>query len=196
MRDTDGTIIGAEPPAVTQVMEPSTAYQITRILEDVIFWGTGRRAHGLAQPAAGKTGTTNGSHDAWFVGYTPQLLSSVWVGFDRRRALGKGESGGTLAAPIWKSFMEAALQGVPVKRFPKPDDVVCRYVHNRTGRVANPGDPSQLMCFKKGTGPRRAVPRPELAERATASGSPPTAGSTAAGRGSEVSAAALREPLL
>jgi penicillin-binding protein 1A len=196
MRDADGMMIGSEPPAVTRVMEPSTAYQITRILEDVIFWGTGRRARGLAQPAAGKTGTTNGSHDAWFVGYTPQLLSSVWVGFDRRRALGKGESGGTLAAPIWKSFMDTVLQGVPTEPFPKPDDVVCRYVHNRTGRVAHPGDPSQLMCFKKGTGPRRAVPRPELADRATAGGSLPTAGSTAAGRNSEVSAAALRNPLL
>lgn len=197
IRDADGAIIGAESPVTTHVMEPSTAYQITRILEDVIFWGTGRRARGLDHPAAGKTGTTNGSHDAWFVGYTPQLLSSVWVGFDRRRALGKGESGGTVAAPIWKSFMETALRDVPVERFRRPDGVVCRYVHNRTGRVANPGDPSQLMCFKKGTGPRRRLPRPKAAERAAADGGvPKVSGSAAVRPGPDVSATDLAKPLL
>jgi penicillin-binding protein 1A len=198
IRDADGAIIGAEPPAVTQVMEPSTAYQITRILQDVIAWGTGRRAHGLGHPAAGKTGTTNGLHDAWFVGYTPQLLSSVWVGFDRRRALEKGESGGTLAAPIWKSFMDVALRGVPVEGFPRPEGVKCLYVHNRTGRVASPGDPSQLMCFKKGTAPRRRMPRPEVAKRAAAAdrGSPVRSGSASSPPASNVSAADLVKPVL
>jgi penicillin-binding protein 1A len=197
IRDADGEIIGEEPPTVSQVMEPSTAYQITRILQDVIAWGTGRRARGLAQPAAGKTGTTNGPHDAWFVGYTPQLLASVWVGFDRRRALGKGEGGGTLAAPIWKSFMEVALQGVPVESFPRPDGIKCLYVHNRTGRVANPGEPSQLMCFKKGTAPRPRLPLPDVVERAAADpGSPAAVGPAAAPPAPAVSAADLVQPLL
>jgi penicillin-binding protein 1A len=197
MRDADGQIVGEEPPPPVQVMEPSTAYQITRTLEDVIAWGTGRRARGLAQPAAGKTGTTNGPHDAWFVGYTPQLLASVWVGFDRRRELGKGETGGTLAAPIWKSFMDVAMQGVPVERFTRPEGVKCFYVHNRTGRVANPGDPSQFMCFKKGTGPGPRVRRPEVLERAaTDPASPAQPGSSVPPPASNVSAAEAAQPLL
>jgi penicillin-binding protein 1A len=197
IRDADGQIIGEEPPSAVQVMEPSTAYQITRTLEDVIAWGTGRRARGLAQPAAGKTGTTNGPHDAWFVGYTPQLLASVWVGFDRRRELGKGEGGGALAAPIWKSFMDVALQGVPVEKFPRPEGVKCFYVHNRTGRVANPGDPSQFMCFKKGTGPGPRVSQPAAVERAAADpGSPAQLGSAVPPPASNISVTDVVQPLL
>lgn len=197
IRDADGEIVGDEPPEAAQVMEPSTAYQITRILQDVIAWGTGRRARGLAQPAAGKTGTTNGPHDAWFVGYTPQLLASVWIGFDRRRSLGKGEAGGSLAAPIWKSFMEVALQGAPAKSFPRPEGVKCFYVNNRTGRVANPGEPSQLMCFKKGTGPRPRRAPPDVVERAaTDSGSPAQVGSSTSPAAPSVGAADLVHPLL
>lgn len=196
IRDAEGAIIGDEPPVAVQVMESSTAYQITRILEDVIAWGTGRRARGLSQPAAGKTGTTNGPHDAWFVGYTPQLLASVWVGFDRRRSLGKGEGGGTLAAPIWKSFMEVALQDAPAVSFPRPDGIKCFYVHNRTGRVANPGDPSQLMCFKNGTGPLPRPPRREVERARAEPASQEQVGSAASPSTPEVGAADLVHPLL
>jgi penicillin-binding protein 1A len=123
----------------------------------VIRTGTGRRAQGIAHPTAGKTGTTNDSRDAWFVGYTPRLLASVWVGFDDHQPLGKGETGGRVAAPIWKSFMERATRSMPAATFLKPDGAHCHYVHPRTGRLALHGGPSQLVCFKRGEMPARPV---------------------------------------
>jgi penicillin-binding protein 1A len=98
---------------------------ITNVLEDAVQRGTGKRASGLGRPTAGKTGTTNDQHDAWFVGYTPQLLATVWVGFDAKRSIGKKETGGRAAAPIWKQFMQQVLDGVPVEAFEQPADVRC-----------------------------------------------------------------------
>jgi penicillin-binding protein 1A len=157
--DANGLPLDEIIPTSTQVISPATAYQITRVLQDVIRSGTGRRAQGLAQPSAGKTGTTNDARDAWFVGYTPSLVASVWVGFDRYQPLGKGETGGRVAAPIWKAFMEEATASMPPEIFLKPEGVHCHYMHPRTGRLAVSGGPSQLFCFKEGEGPtRRAAP--------------------------------------
>ena len=77
----------------------------------------------LERPAAGKTGTTNDFHDAWFIGYTPEIVAGVWVGFDNQVSLGKRESGGRVAAPIWLAFMQQALQGQPVADFPIPPGI-------------------------------------------------------------------------
>jgi penicillin-binding protein 1A len=156
--DANGLVLDEIVPTTTQVTSPATAYQITRVLQDVIRSGTGQRAHGLSQPSAGKTGTTNDARDAWFVGYTPTLLASVWVGFDRDQPLGKGETGGRVAAPIWKAFMQEATRSMPPTTFLKPEGVHCHYMHPRTGRRASNGGPSQLLCFKEGEGPRRPVP--------------------------------------
>jgi penicillin-binding protein 1A len=153
--DANGLVLDEIAPTTTQVTSAATAYQITRVLQDVIRSGTGQRAQGLAQPSAGKTGTTNDARDAWFVGYTPTLLASVWVGFDRIQSLGKGETGGRVAAPIWKAFMQEATRAMPSATFLKPEGIHCHYVHPRSGRLAVNGGPSQLLCFKEGEGPSR-----------------------------------------
>src|SRR5207249_3151049 len=101
-------------PRFERVMSPATAYVMTSMLETVVQHGTGRRAAELGRPVAGKTGTTNDTHDAWFIGFTPDLLAGVWVGFDAERSLGKPETGGHAAAPIWTAFMKQAVAGRPV----------------------------------------------------------------------------------
>ena len=83
------------------MIAPETAYLITSMLESVIQIGTGKKVAPLGRPVAGKTGTTNDMHDAWFVGYTPDLLTGVWVGYDSERSLGKEQTGGRVAAPIF-----------------------------------------------------------------------------------------------
>jgi penicillin-binding protein 1A len=90
----------------------------------VVQSGTGHRAAAIKRPVAGKTGTTNEMKDAWFVGYVPQLVTGVWVGFDNQaRSLGAGGSGGQAAAPIWAEYMMKAVAGLPVQRFEAPETV-------------------------------------------------------------------------
>jgi penicillin-binding protein 1A len=97
--DAQGQVLERNEPQLTQVLPPTTAYQMTSMLQDVVRRGTGTAAQGLSQPTAGKTGTTNDLEDAWFVGYTPQLLSVVWIGFDNKRPLGPKSTGGRVSAP-------------------------------------------------------------------------------------------------
>ncbi len=123
------------------VIAPETAYLVTSMLESVVQIGTGKRVAALGRPVAGKTGTTNDMHDAWFVGYTPELLTGVWVGYDSERSLGKNQTGGRVAAPIFLDFMQAALGDAPVSDFPIPDGVTLVSVNGN------------LECFKKGTEP-------------------------------------------
>lgn len=106
--------------AFTPAVSPRDAYTITRMMETVMSWGTARRVrtHGFTRPAAGKTGTTNDFGDAWFMGYTPDLLAVVWVGFDRRQPLRL--AGGQAALPIWTEFMKRALEGQPDLHFVQP----------------------------------------------------------------------------
>lgn len=104
----DGSIVETNMVDSRQVVSRRTALWMDDILKEVIRDGTGRRASGLRQPAAGKTGTTDRNMDAWFVGYTPRLVTGVWVGHDRKISLGNGATGGSVAAPIWKEFMAAA----------------------------------------------------------------------------------------
>ena len=95
------------------VITPQTAYLMTALLKNVVQYGTGYRARELNRPAAGKTGTTKDETDALFIGYTPQLITGVWVGFDELKKIGKGMTGGGVKAPIWLGFMKAALEGQP-----------------------------------------------------------------------------------
>ena len=92
----------------------------------------------LKRPAAGKTGTTNDFHDAWFIGYTPEIVAGVWVGFDNQVSLGKRETGGRVAAPVWLAFMQEALRGQPVTDFPIPPGIrfVRQDVREETGAIA------------------------------------------------------------
>jgi penicillin-binding protein 1B len=120
---------------VEQAVPPEDAYMLTHLLEGVIERGTGRsaRQQGFDRPAAGKTGTTNDFGDAWFVGYTPDLLAVVWVGFDHRESLDL--SGGQAALPIWTEFMKRATAGRPVTCFTPPPGVVLE----PSGRVMKVG---------------------------------------------------------
>ena len=121
--DRYGTVKEEHMLSAQRVMSPEVAYTVTSMLESVVQHGTGRRVRALERPAAGKTGTTNDFHDAWFIGYTPEIVAGVWVGFDNQVSLGKRESGGRVAAPIWLAFMQEALQGQPVTDFPIPPGI-------------------------------------------------------------------------
>jgi penicillin-binding protein 1A len=152
--DGEGNTIFEAKPRIRRAIPATTAYQITSILQDVIRRGTGRRASAIGRPAAGKTGTTNDLNDAWFMGYTPQLLAGVWVGFDEKRSLGPHETGGRVAAPIWLQFMEHALDGMPVADFPVPQGIVLTPINPRTGERAIPGDTGAIIeAFRRGTEP-------------------------------------------
>ena len=109
--DRHGNILEVNSPAKVRVMSEKTAAQMDRMLQEVIRQGTGRRARGLKGTAAGKTGTTDHNMDAWFIGYTRDYLAGVWVGHDKKRALGKDASGGEVAAPIWLDFMKQVEAG-------------------------------------------------------------------------------------
>jgi penicillin-binding protein 1A len=155
---------GGMRPQFTRVMQPATAFVMTSMLQTVVQRGTGRRAAALARPVAGKTGTTNDTKDAWFVGFTPELLAGVWVGFDSERSLGRRETGGQAAAPIWTAFMQKALEGRPVVDFPVPDGVSFVQVDRGTGLRAVEGQDAELEVFVKGTEPTgyAAAPEPEI----------------------------------
>jgi penicillin-binding protein 1A len=145
-------------PRFERVMNPATAYVVSDMMHDVIESGTAREAKKLGRPAAGKTGTTNDSMDAWFVGFTPDLVVGVWVGFDAERSLGS-YTGGRAATPIWTAFMSRALEGRPVRELPKPDDVTIVRVDAATGLLAVPGRASHMQAFVAGTEPTRPAPQ-------------------------------------
>jgi penicillin-binding protein 1A len=114
----DGALLEEAHPEVHDVVSPEVARTMTAMLEEVIQFGTGMQARALGRPSAGKTGTTQDYTDAWFIGFTPQLTSGVWVGFDDKQiSLGKKETGARAALPIWLEFMQGALSGVPEVEF-------------------------------------------------------------------------------
>jgi penicillin-binding protein 1A len=170
--DSGGEVLEQAQPEPRQVMSPATAYQITSMLRDVILRGTGRRAAPLERPAAGKTGTTNDYMDAWFVGYTPQLLSTVWIGFDEKRTLGEKETGGRVAAPIWSRFMQRALAGQPILDFPVPPDLACVPINRHSGQRTPWNTDSLLECFKRGTEPGASRPVERVADEAPSAAHP------------------------
>ena len=129
-----------------QVMDPRVNYIINDIMNDVIWKGTGRRAQALKRhDIGGKTGTTNDSKDAWFIGFNPEVLTSVWVGMDDYSTLGRWEYGANAALPIWIKFMETALDGIPEQRLPQPDNMVTLRIDPKTGRLARQGDKDAIF---------------------------------------------------
>jgi penicillin-binding protein 1A len=161
--DSQGNVLDESLPQSTQVISAETAYLVTSLLQSVIDHGTGKRAKAIERPAAGKTGTTNDMNDAWFVGYTPQLLAGLWIGFDEKRSLGKGETGGHVAAPIWARFMERALENQPILDFPVPPGITFVWVNRHTGRRTLPGGGNALLeCFRRGTEPAVVVMPPAV----------------------------------
>lgn len=117
--DSRGNVLLDNRPKPQQILDPWATASLTSVLKGVIEGGTGKNA-AIGRPAAGKTGTTSSERDVWFVGYVPQLATAVWVGNDNYRSLGRGVTGGSYAAPIWRSFMQKALANEPVMQFPSP----------------------------------------------------------------------------
>jgi penicillin-binding protein 1A len=155
---------GNEPvpaPETKQVMRPETAYVMTSLMRSVVEEGTARSAAPkLKRPAAGKTGTTDDNRDAWFVGFTPELLAAVWVGFDERRALGRGEEGSHAALPIWTEVMTKALAGTTISDFPQPPGVVVARIDPVTGLLPAPGSEGVEEVFIDGTAPTESAVAP------------------------------------
>ncbi len=145
----------------THVVSKETAYLITHMLMDVIQRGTGRRARSIGRPLAGKTGTTNSYRDAWFIGYAPDLVTGVWVGFDSIETLGKVESGAHAALPIWTDFMRKSLKRLPVQTFTVPDGIQFVEVDQTTGTLVDePSQDTTTEVFADGTVPRPPVRQP------------------------------------
>ncbi|MGQ0672401.1 MAG: penicillin-binding protein 1A, partial [Hyphomicrobium sp.] len=137
-----------------QIIDPHTAYQMTSIMEGVVQRGTATSLKSLERPLAGKTGTTNEEKDAWFVGYTPDLVVGVFVGYDTPKAMGKGQTGGHIAAPIFGNFMKMALADTPAVPFRVPPGLKLVRVNLRTGLRASPNDPEAIVeAFKPGEEP-------------------------------------------
>lgn len=153
--DRNGTVLEEiQPPPPVPAVTPEVSYIITNLMQSVVASGTGQRAKALGRPVAGKTGTTNDMKDAWFVGYVPQLVAGVWVGYDQERSLGASGSGGQAAAPIWTEFMLKSLAAIPAEDFPSPPDITYATINPRTGKLAREGsDGSILECFISGTEP-------------------------------------------
>ena len=128
---------------------------MTSMLQQVVKSGTARRALSLERSdLAGKTGTTNDFNDAWFSGFNPDVVTTVWTGFDQPRDLGKSESGAKVALPVWIDFMRVALEGRPDTGWTAPDSVVSMRVNEKTGEAAAPGDPDgRNEYFIAGTEP-------------------------------------------
>ena len=121
-----------------QVVDPQSTFQVVTMMQGVVSRGTGYAAgQGLGRPVAGKTGTSQDFNDAWFVGFTPELVTAVWVGFDNNTSLGEKETGGAISAPIFRDFMQAALKGKPALQFRMPDGLKLAAWDSGSGRVTD-----------------------------------------------------------
>lgn len=149
------TPLPVEPVLAEQVIDERTAYIMTSLLQDVIKRGTGRRALALGRDdLAGKTGTTNESKDSWFSGYNADYITTVWAGFDQPESLGRNEYGGTVALPIWMSYMGAALKDKPSHVLPEPKGILTLRIDPHSGRAASPDTPNAYFeLFKSEDSP-------------------------------------------
>lgn len=153
--DRDGNILEENPEIFREkqeVISPQTAYMMTYLLEGVVQNGTGWRAKVLGRPVAGKTGTTDNFLDAWFIGYTPEYITGVWIGFDEEISIGEGETGAKAALPIWVNFMQEILKDKPVKDFHVPEGVVFIKIDPKTGHISS-SNGAIIECFKEGEVP-------------------------------------------
>jgi penicillin-binding protein 1A len=142
-----------------RVVDPRAAYVLQHLMHEVATVGTGAEAAKLGKPAAGKTGTTNDSFDTWFLGYTVDQVAGVWLGFDHNeQPLGRAETGGRAALPIWLAFMEASLRDRPQPDFPIPEGITFVRIDPRTGEAVEPFGPGVLEPYLEGTEPVPLAP--------------------------------------
>lgn len=160
----------ALPPTLPErrVLEPAEAYVTTNLLQSVIDHGTGAKAKSLARPVAGKTGTSNDSKDTWFSGYSSEIETVVWVGYDDNKPLGSGETGASTALPAWIALMKAAHEGKPKIEFPRPPGVTTIAIDPKSGKRAASEEGALDEVFLDGTEPTEtAEPAPDDAGSAT-----------------------------
>jgi penicillin-binding protein 1A len=140
-----------------QVLDPRVAFVASHLMKEVVSYGTGAGAKMLGRPAAGKTGTTNDYQDAWFMGFTPTIVTGAWVGYDTQRPIGKGETGARAALPIWLDFMKEAVKNQPENDFEVPPGVVFASIHPQTGKLV-PASASYAIkeAFLEGTEPKES----------------------------------------
>ncbi|MCK9419366.1 MAG: PBP1A family penicillin-binding protein [Nitrospirae bacterium] len=154
--DSTGRLLYSNDAVPTQAIKPETAYLTTDLLKGVIEQGTGWKARELGRPAAGKTGTTNDYRDAWFIGYTPSLVTGVWVGYDDQTSIGHRETGARTALPIWLEFMIKAHADRIPEDFIAPEGVLLRQIDPRTGLLSTEACKLSVRgAFLPGTEPRQ-----------------------------------------
>ncbi len=150
----NGQDVPVIPDTREQIADPASAYQVVSMLEGVVKRGTGRRISEIGKPLAGKTGTTNDSRDTWFMGFSPDLAVGVYIGYDQPKPLGDHEAGSTVAAPVFKDFMEEALEGRPTVPFRIPPGIRLVRVNAATGKPASNRDRNFILeAYKIGTEP-------------------------------------------
>jgi penicillin-binding protein 1A len=153
--DRNNKKIYSKDPNQKKVLSDESAFIMANMMKGVVERGTATVVKALNKPCAGKTGTTNNHMDAWFIGYTPEWVGGVWTGFDQKKSLGKQETGGKAAAPIFLSFMKEFLKDEPPLDFEIPDTVVPVAVDLNSGRPVNPSAPGAFIeYFKSGTEPQ------------------------------------------
>jgi penicillin-binding protein 1A len=162
IEDRHGNVLEENKIEKVSVMDKRTAFIMTNLLEGVVKNGTGRRVRALNRPVAGKTGTTSNLNDAWFIGFTPQYVTGVWVGFDSEASLGRGETGAAAAIPIWLGYMKRILENVPASAFPVPEGIVFVKIDSDTGMPAGPDSTDVIYeCFKEGPAPESVLSKPD-----------------------------------
>lgn len=148
---------GDQPPTFDdplRALDERTAFVMSYLLQEVVLYGTGTGARVLKRKVGGKTGTTNEFVDAWFMGFSPELVTGVWTGFDNPRTLGKGEVGSRAALPAWNDYMAAALERYKVDEYPVPKGIVFVRVDPKTGALAGPGNSNGVKeAFVEGSEP-------------------------------------------
>jgi penicillin-binding protein 1A len=154
--DKEGKVLEKNTARTEEALNAQTSYIMTSMLRSVIDHGTGydARLRGFLEPAAGKTGTTDDFTDAWFVGFTPQIVAGVWVGFDRKKPLGSGMTGNRVALPIWTDIMLAAEKLYRFTDFPVPEGVINVEICAQSGLLALDTCPKKVTeVFRKGEEP-------------------------------------------
>ena len=165
IEDRYGQIIEENQPSSVEAISSETAFVMTDLLKAAVQEGTGWRVKALKRPAAGKTGTTNDLRDAWFLGFTPGLVTGVWTGYDDIRSMGAGETGSRAASPIWLYYMSEVLKDRPIEDFALPEGVVFAKIDAETGLLAGPSSKKTVFqAFREGEEPKEHTPKPQSAK--------------------------------